>query len=255
MTYATTPQGTGVWPRGTTEAIATAVLCGSFRRDLETLRADFQALVDHGCNVLSPVSLDWCSERDGFVFLAGEESDEPPAIERRHLSAMRRAHLVWLHSPAGYVGTSAAMEIGYAHALGLPIFTHTPPTDVTLAGMVRETDGVTSALASIRAGEISAPADGLDALQQYYRRAAFARGWSREEVEQCLLLIGGELEELEEAIRSSGSQSREAARELADVQLYVAHLANVMDIGLADAVVDKERVNTARFGPVLLPES
>ena len=35
--------------------------------------------------------------------------------------------------------------------------------------------------------------------------------------------------------------------ELADVQLYLLHLANVMGLDLANAVTDKERKNAERF--------
>jgi len=227
----------------------TAVLCGSFRRDVDGLRSDFRLLVEMGCRVLSPTSLDWTAERDGFVFSAGEEAEDPRDIEQKHLTAMREAHFVWLHSPAGYVGRSAAMEVGYAHALGLPIFARTPPQDVTLAALVRRADAVGSAVAAIRSGDISAPANGLDALQRYYRRAAQARGWSHEKVQECLGLLRDEMAELSEAIKTNGQRSREAALEMADVQLYVAHLANVAGIDLAQAVIEKEHINSERFGP------
>jgi len=240
-------------PRASSDGGVTAVLCGSFRRDVEGLRSDYRSLVEMGCRVLSPLTLDWALERDGFVFSAAEEAEDPRDIEQRHLTAMRQAHFVWLHSPAGYVGRSAAMEVGYAHALGLPIFTRTLPEDITLAGLVRRIDAAGMAIATIRSGDISAPAYGLDALQRYYQRAAEARGWSHEAVQECLAFLQGELEELTEAIRVNGQGSYEAALEMADVQLYVAHLANITGIDLARAVVEKEHINTERFGPVVPP--
>ncbi len=242
-------------PEAVSEGVVTAVLCGSFRHDVDGLRSDFESLLKMGCRVLSPLTLDWTAERDGFVFSAEEEGEDPGTIEQRHLAAMRQAHFVWLHSPAGYVGRSAAMELGYAHALGLPIFTRTLPEDITLTGLVRRTSEVKLAIDAIRSGDISAPAIGLDALQRYYYRAAQARGWSNEQVDECLSLINGELRELREAIQTSGSGSREAALEIADVQLYIAHLANIAGIDLASAVVEKEQINTQRFGPPVPAEA
>lgn len=241
-------------PKPSVSATVTVALCGSFRRDMDGLRSDFESLVEMGCRVLSPTALDWTVERDGFVFSAGEEAEDPRDIEQKHLTAMREAHFVWLHTPAGYVGRSAAMEMGYAYALGLPIFTRTLPEDITLAGLVRKIDSAHAAIAEIRSGGVSAPADGLDALQRYYHRAAEARGWSQEAVQECLVFLREELRELSEAIRTGGHGSREAALEMADVQLYVTHLANITGIDLAQAVVEKEHINTERFGPVVPSE-
>jgi NTP pyrophosphatase (non-canonical NTP hydrolase) len=246
--------GSTAMPESSVSGAITAVLCGSFRRDMQGLRSDFQSLVEMGCQVLSPMTLDWAMERDGFVFSANEEAEDPRDIEQSHLAAMRRAHFVWLHTPAGYVGRSAAMELGYAQALGLPVFTRTLPEDITLAGLVRRTDSPVAAVAAIRSGGVTAPAHGLDALQWYYRRAAEARGWSHEAVQECLGLLHGELEELTEAISINGPASREATLEMADVQLYVAHLANLTGIQLAQAVIEKEHINTVRFGPVVPSE-
>jgi NTP pyrophosphatase (non-canonical NTP hydrolase) len=250
---ASTTRGSGVIvrPKPSVGGAVTAVLCGSFRRDTDTLRSDFRLLVERGCRVLSPMTLDWTVERDGFVFSADEEAEDPRDIEQKHLTAMRQAHFVWLHAPAGYVGRSAAMEVGYANALGLPIFTRTLPEDITIAGLVRRVDSVGSAIAAISSGDISAPADGLDALQRYYHRAAEARGWSHEGVQECLAFLHEELGELTEAIRTHGYRSREAALEMADIQLYVAHLANVAGTNLGQAVIEKEHINSQRFGPVV----
>jgi NTP pyrophosphatase (non-canonical NTP hydrolase) len=213
------------------------------------LRADYESLLAAGCRVLSPSDIEWAAEQDGFVFAAEEIGSDPAEIERRHLGAIRTAHFVWLHAPDGYVGQSAAMEVGYAHALGLNIFTQTLPKDIIFAELVTRVDSPETALAALRSIATAAPTLGLDSLQRYYRRAALARGWADEDAEDCLSLLGEEFEELTEAVRKDGEGSRAAALEMADVQLYLTHLANITGIDLAQAVAEKERINTERFGP------
>ena len=69
-----------------------------------------------------------------------------------------------------------------------------------------------------------------------------------------MLLLTEEVGELARAIRKrvglarSGGSASDPAAELADVQLYVLHLANVIGVDLADAVAAKEQVNHARYG-------
>jgi NTP pyrophosphatase (non-canonical NTP hydrolase) len=37
------------------------------------------------------------------------------------------------------------------------------------------------------------------------------------------------------------------AHELADVLLYVVHMANILDLDIGSAVLDKEQMNIAKF--------
>jgi NTP pyrophosphatase (non-canonical NTP hydrolase) len=222
-----------------------AVICGSFRRDPDVLRAEFVALQGAGCTVLSPRDLDFVGEVDGFVYRAGEFSQTTADVERHHLEAMRAADLVWLHCPDGYVGSSAAMELGFARALGVRVFARQRPRDVTLADLVVSCDSPVAAVAQARAELGPVPADALPALQGYYSRAAARRGWSGESPEQTIGLLRGEVEELEEALENDPSSA--TALELADVQLYLVHLANALALDLGAAVRDKERINAERF--------
>jgi NTP pyrophosphatase (non-canonical NTP hydrolase) len=229
---------------------ASVALCGSFRRAPTGLRHEYETLAGAGCRVLSPIDIDWIAERDGFVFAEHEIDDEPSSVEEAHLRAMRAADFVWLYAPDGYVGRSASMELGYAHALGLSIFARTIPDDVTLAGLVRRVDSIEAAIAQMTI-DGTAPALGIDALQRYYARAAASRGWAGESARECLCLLTEELGELARAVRKEGDRSGATALELADVQLYLVHLANVVGIDLGKAVVEKEHLNSTRFGPVL----
>lgn len=222
-----------------------AVICGSFRRDPAVLRTEFSELQGAGCTVLSPVDLDFVGEVDGFVYRADEIGRATADVERHHLETMRAADLVWLHCPDGYVGSSAAMELGFARALGVRVFARQRPRDVTLADLVIVCDSPGAAVAQARDELGPVPADALPALQGYYSRAAARRGWSGETPEETIEFLRGEVEELGEAIETEPAAA--AALEVADVQLYLVHLANALAFDLGAAVREKERINAERF--------
>jgi NTP pyrophosphatase (non-canonical NTP hydrolase) len=230
--------------RGDEEGLR-AVVCGSFRRDPEALQREYRELQEAGCAVISPVDLDFVAEIDGFVYGRDDRGKSSSEIEGHHLQAMEKADLVWLHCPDGYVGTSAAMELGFARAMGIRVFASGRPDDVTLSDLVWIGGSPQAAVAAVQRDIGEAPSDALLALQSYYARAARERGWAGESARQTLDLLRGEIGELEEALDEAADEA--AALELADVQLYVVHLANVLGVELGDAVRAKERINADRF--------
>ncbi len=221
-------------------------VCGSYRRDPDKLQQEYLELKEAGCRVLSPSDLEFVSEIDGFVFSEGDRGKTTREIEARHLQAMEGADLVWLHCPGGYVGTSAAMELGFARAVGLRVFAGERPADVTLADLVEVCGSPGAAVEAIADDLGDAPSHALAGLQHYYARAAMRRGWSGESAEQTLELLKGEVSELEEEL-AAAPEGEAASLELADVQLYLVHLANILGADLGDAVRAKERINAARF--------
>jgi NTP pyrophosphatase (non-canonical NTP hydrolase) len=229
-------------------------VCGSFRRDPDGLRAVIDQLRLAGCAVLSPVDLDFVGERRGFAYAEHEAHRLPSEIEATHIRAMEQADFVWLHAPSGYVGPSAAMELGHAHALGLRVFAAHSPVDIVFESLVTVVAGPRDAIRDVERDPAAAPGRGLSALQEYYGRAARIRGWDDESPQDCLLLLTEEMGELARAMRKTEGIAREGPYleedprlELADVQLYVLHLANALEIDLASAVEDKERINGTRF--------
>jgi NTP pyrophosphatase (non-canonical NTP hydrolase) len=229
-----------------------AVLCGSFRRDPEALHAEFTALRNR-FDVLSPASIDFVEPEAEFVRLASELGESEAVIERRHLDAVSEADLVWLHAPNGYVGTSAAMELGHAAAIGVPIYCSTAPSDPVLAALVTIVTEP-SDIALNEGDVLGLPGQGIDRLQRYYRTTAARRGWDGESARDTMLLLTEEIGELARAVRKAEQLERhheysqaDAAEELADVQLYLVHLANALGLSLADAVSAKERRNAERF--------
>ena len=224
------------------------VLCGSYRRERAGLEASFRILNEEFA-VLSPASIDFVDPSAEFVRLADELNRSVFDIESNHLRAIGEADFVWLHAPDGYVGASATLELGHAQALGIPVFSAERPTNETIAAFVQ----VVKSPRDVPSLMNPSPGQALATLQSYYRRIAARRGWADEGPRDTMLLITEEVGELARAIRKSEGLARDggyvgvdAAEELADVQLYLVHLANALGVDLASAVSEKERVNAAR---------
>jgi NTP pyrophosphatase (non-canonical NTP hydrolase) len=229
------------------------VISGTYRKEFETVQRTYEEFLDLGCSILSPTNVTIVDEHDGFVYMKGEEEETQDKIEARHLLAIQKANFVWLHTPEGYVGLSAALEVGFAHAAGVPVYARQAPLDKTLQPFVH----VVGSPAEVLATELQhpePPTPALKAFQEYYRRAAIARGYAKEQPKDCLLLMVEEVGELARALRKREKLVRHGsygdsneAHELADVFLYVVHMANVLGVDLADIVQDKEVLNLKKF--------
>lgn len=124
------------------------VICGSYHRNPAGLRRLFRELEATGCRILSPLSLDFDASK--AVVRADSEADfTVEELEKYHLRAIREADFIMLHAPEGYVGLSAAFELGYAAASGKPVFCKQPPTDDMLASQVRQVGSVFESLEAI----------------------------------------------------------------------------------------------------------
>lgn len=230
------------------------VLCGTYRKDIEGLRRSFEHLKDLGFNVLSPSNIDIVRETNGFVYMHGEESKTAEHLELKHLEAIERARLVWLHAPDGYVGPTAALELGFAKASGIPIFATSLPLDEAFRTFVTLVDSPEAVFAQVTSQRLPPPPPRLKVFQHYYKRAAAQRGYEQESTQNCLLLMMEEVGELARALRKKekltrhGSPIRNAeSLELADVFMYVIHMANILKIDLGEVVQQKELLNIKKL--------
>ena len=250
-------------------------VCGSFRRGREQLMTDIVELKMRGVEILSPRNVhgedDFGREVDGFVYLKGEEDESPADLESRHLEALCDSDFVWLHTlhtvgiaasgdgtvlermMARYLGPSAAFEVGVAHALGLPIYTRYGFPEPALRDFVREVNSPADAVTRVLSASTPvAPAGGVSILQAYYKKICIARGWAHEDAKDCMLLLTEELGEVAKAVRTrvgishSSPERLDLGKEMADVQLLLLHLANIMNIDLGAEVACKEMVNAER---------
>ncbi len=224
------------------------VLIGTFRKEQEKLRRLYESLsVDF--DILCPKSIDFTEPKADFVRAQHELDDDIVTIEERLLAAMRDADFVWLFAPSGYVGLSAAFEIGNAHSLGIPVYTDEKPVDPLIEKMITE---VVKSPTDVQE-RVHKPGHGINGLQSYYARISKRRGWAEESARDTMLLLTEEIGELARAIRKNEGLNRDEGYEnvsvldeLADVQLYLVHLANRLNVNLADAVTQKETKNDIR---------
>lgn len=105
---------------------------GSFRRAMQEVQEVVAGLVHAGALVLSPADPRIVDQFGDFVFVASDRVRHIRTVQSRHLAAIAASDFVWLVAPDGYVGVSAAMEIGYAAAAEVPVFSADVPTDLTL---------------------------------------------------------------------------------------------------------------------------
>jgi NTP pyrophosphatase (non-canonical NTP hydrolase) len=148
------------------------------------------------------------------------------------------------------------LEIGYALALGVPVWSSNTLIDVPhqfLVSVLSAKEVVTEV--SRTANEVESPStDSLNALQNYYRHTAERRGFASERPEQVFVLLVEEVGELAKAVRAlmdvsvkeDDDSSKSVRLELADCFIYLLHMANQLGINLYGAFRDKERVNAQK---------
>lgn len=113
------------------------VVIGSYREDLAGLLAFTQYLDARGIRVLHPPPLARAlGEDDGFVRLNCDRSLDPGLVQRHVFAMIEEADAVVVYCPAGRIGVSAAMEIGYCLRAGKRILATAPPEDGTLRALI-----------------------------------------------------------------------------------------------------------------------
>jgi nucleoside 2-deoxyribosyltransferase len=95
---------------------------GSFTRHQSSLLATMEDMHRHDVAVLSPNSGEIDGIDKGFAYLKGDPSRDKKWTEDRHIEALRHSDFMWIINPDGYLGLSTAFEMGFARALGVPIF-------------------------------------------------------------------------------------------------------------------------------------
>jgi NTP pyrophosphatase (non-canonical NTP hydrolase) len=124
------------------------------------------------------------------------------------------------------------------------------PKDVVFQKFVRIVASPQEVMGDILPNQIEPPVPALQTFQHYYRRAALERGYESESAQNCLLLMMEEVGELARALRKREKIVRhgtpidnQEALELADVFIYVVHMANILHLDLGKAVQNKEILN------------
>lgn len=129
----------------------TATVSGSFHRHMGAITAAVHELAALSVRVLSPADPRVVAAQGEFLFVASDRVRSVRLVQDRHLESIRAANFLWLVCPDGYVGQSAAMEVGFAAAVGVPIFTTRAPADLTLREYVTIVPTLAAALRRVEA--------------------------------------------------------------------------------------------------------
>src|SRR5437660_1531589 len=119
---------------------------GSFTRHLDRIQnvvAEFKA---RGVTVLSPEQPFIVDALDGFMFVASDRHRSVKLVQDRHLASIADSDFLWLEADDGYVGQSAALELGFAIGVGVPVYSLSIPADLTMRQYVRRVPNLAAAI-------------------------------------------------------------------------------------------------------------
>ena len=119
---------------------ATVTISGSFRKFYPEITNAIDVFSEREIEILSPAKSKIVDPNAEFVIFESDETTDVRELEDRHLDAIRNSDALYIVNPGGYVGNSAILEIGYAIALKIPIYTLEPIEDKTLSVYI---DGTT----------------------------------------------------------------------------------------------------------------
>jgi hypothetical protein len=133
----------------------TVTVSGSFHRHMGAITAAVHDLAALSVRVLSPADPRIVAEQGQgeFLFVASDPVRSVRLVQDRHLDCIRAASFVWLVCPDGYVGVSAAMEIGAAREAGVPIFGTRAPNDITMREYVTVVPSLSEAVRRAEAND------------------------------------------------------------------------------------------------------
>lgn len=101
------------------------VLHGSFRKHFEEIKGVHKIFTNAGIEVLAPNYLEISEIRDGFAILSGDRETDPRMIELIYLHNLKRLGengFSYFVNPEGYLGKSAAYELGIAQISNVKCF-------------------------------------------------------------------------------------------------------------------------------------
>ena len=124
-----------------------ATVSGSFHRHMPAIYAAVGELNAAGVRVLSPADPRIVDHLREFLFVASDRTRLKRQVQQRHFEAIEQSNFLWLVCPDGYLGVSAAMEVGWALKAGVPVFAERAPNDVTAEDFVTVVSSIRQAVA------------------------------------------------------------------------------------------------------------
>ncbi|PID87666.1 hypothetical protein CSB07_00240 [Candidatus Gracilibacteria bacterium] len=235
----------------------TIVVSGSFRKHFEGISKVIKEFEELYVHVLSPKLSKNINPDHEFFY----DTDNPKILEQRHLDAINKADALYIYNPDGYIGASATLELGWAIALGKPIYSKEYSEDFTLkffSGKVATPSDVKKELVNNRDYLLNTINDrsSVKKLQEYVHNVVVQRGFDKETPTDIMLLMVEEVGELAKALRkyvglkidqNKKDKYAQLEHELADVFIYLLDLCNVSGVDLFQALKEKEHENNKRF--------
>jgi nucleoside 2-deoxyribosyltransferase len=105
------------------------VIIGSFRRHLNQALQLKQQLENHKVRVLSPCSSPVINPDDEFVIFSSDPVSHPKILQDSVFRKIKRSTFIVVANVDGYLGKATLIEIGYAIASGIDIYTLEPVDD------------------------------------------------------------------------------------------------------------------------------
>lgn len=172
-----------------------------------------------------------------------------------------KEQMLYIYNLDGHIGTSVTLELGWAIALGKPIYTKEQSEDFTLklfSGKIATPNEIQKELSENQHNLIETinNRSSVKNLQHYIHDVVVQRGFDNEAPTDIMLLMVEEVGELAKALRkyvglkidqNKKDKYVQLEHELADVFIYLLDLANVCKIDLFQALKDKEQENNKRF--------
>lgn len=98
------------------------VISGSFRKHLSDIGRASENFKKAGIEILAPLTQEVRGSKGGFIFLASDDkSKAADTLERDFIDNIKKANFHYVANVEGYVGRSAAVEMGAAIMSGIPI--------------------------------------------------------------------------------------------------------------------------------------
>ncbi len=111
------------------------ILHGSFGQHFEQIRAVAGVFRTAGVEILAPKSLEITALKDSFLLLENEENLDPRYVELQYLHQLQKLGpngFSYFVNPGGYIGRSAAFELGIALASNVPCYFSHKPKDLPI---------------------------------------------------------------------------------------------------------------------------
>lgn len=113
------------------------VISGSFRKHLGQIMKLKQQLEQAFVTVLSPAGHAAVNPGEEFIVLDSDPVTHPKLLQDSVFAKIRRSTFLVVANFDGYLGKAAVLEIGYAIAIGISIYTVEPVEDPNLSPYCR----------------------------------------------------------------------------------------------------------------------